>query len=314
MRSGTSGTEAAAVVEHDYWALVMDRVGTVEACRRVGIGRKPGYQWRAERGALPPLRSPEAERGDRYLSLIERKRIATLRERGHGVREIARRVKRRRERLAGLQPREISSRSAIDRRSGDEGTFGGAGRITPADSSSVATVEYARPDSSEILFVVVTRPVQLPDPRPVVLVEMLVAHQSPPPPWATPGTHDGQGACPSGRLPVGRSRGVQAGSCAVRGVRWVTARPQQGDQMRPRILLVVTLAAVLPLTACGDDDDTPADTAVKTGTTMRPTSGNTGTETTGLRGEGVESELTTGSEAPPATDLRGPGLSTLGSD
>jgi hypothetical protein len=56
--------------------------------------RKTGYRWRAERGGLPPLRLPEAERGDRYLSLVERKRIATLRERGHGVREIARRVGR----------------------------------------------------------------------------------------------------------------------------------------------------------------------------------------------------------------------------
>ena len=42
----------------------------------------------------PPLRLAESERGVRYLSLVERKRIATLRERGHGVREIARRVER----------------------------------------------------------------------------------------------------------------------------------------------------------------------------------------------------------------------------
>jgi IS30 family transposase len=43
---------------------------------------------------VAPLRLPEGERGDRYLSLLERKRIATLRERGHGVGEIARRIKR----------------------------------------------------------------------------------------------------------------------------------------------------------------------------------------------------------------------------
>ena len=46
---------------------------------------------RLSAAGLPPLRLPEAERTDRYLSLIERKRIATLGERGHGVREIARR-------------------------------------------------------------------------------------------------------------------------------------------------------------------------------------------------------------------------------
>jgi IS30 family transposase len=91
---GRRGRKRQLVVEDEYWALVLEGVGTVEACRRVGIGRKTGYRWRAERGGLPPLRLPEAERGDRYLSLIERKRIATLRERGLGVREIARRVKR----------------------------------------------------------------------------------------------------------------------------------------------------------------------------------------------------------------------------
>ena len=91
---GRRGRKRQLVVEDEYWALVLAGVGTVEACRRVGIGRKTGYRWRAERGGLPPLRLPESERGDRYLSLVERKRIATLRERGHGVREIARRVKR----------------------------------------------------------------------------------------------------------------------------------------------------------------------------------------------------------------------------
>jgi Helix-turn-helix domain len=91
---GRRGRKRQLVAEDEYWSLVMAGVGTVEACRRVGIGRKTGYRWRAERGGLPPLRLPDSERGDRYLSLIERKRIATLRGRGHGVREIARRVKR----------------------------------------------------------------------------------------------------------------------------------------------------------------------------------------------------------------------------
>ena len=37
-------------MEDEYWGLVLAGVGTVEACRRVGIGRKTGYRWRAERG------------------------------------------------------------------------------------------------------------------------------------------------------------------------------------------------------------------------------------------------------------------------
>ena len=90
---GRRGRKRQLVVEDEYWALVLAGVHG-GGLRRVGIGRKTGYRWRAERGGLAPLRLPESERGDRYLSLLERKRIATLRERGHGVREIARRVKR----------------------------------------------------------------------------------------------------------------------------------------------------------------------------------------------------------------------------
>lgn len=69
-------------------------MGTVEACKQLGIGRKTGYRWRAENGGLPPERLPEPFRSDRYLSLLERRRIATLRERGLGIREIAERLGR----------------------------------------------------------------------------------------------------------------------------------------------------------------------------------------------------------------------------
>jgi len=57
-------------------------VGTVEACKLVGGGWETGYRWRAERGALPPLRRIEGERSDRYLSLLERQRLATLHRQG----------------------------------------------------------------------------------------------------------------------------------------------------------------------------------------------------------------------------------------
>ena len=88
---GRRGRKRQLVVEDEYWALVMDGMGTVEACRQVGIGRNDGLPLPRRARGLPPLRLPEAERGDRYLSLVESKRIATLRERG-GVREIAPRV------------------------------------------------------------------------------------------------------------------------------------------------------------------------------------------------------------------------------
>ncbi len=81
-------------IEDEYWQLLATGVGTVEACTRVGIGRKTGYRWRAERGGLPPLRQPEGQSSGRYLSLLERQRIATLRRQDVTIREIARRLQR----------------------------------------------------------------------------------------------------------------------------------------------------------------------------------------------------------------------------
>jgi transposase len=69
-------------------------VGAVEACRLVGIGRKTGYRWRAERGGLPPLRRVERERSQRYLSVLERQRMASLRRQRLSMRESARRLGR----------------------------------------------------------------------------------------------------------------------------------------------------------------------------------------------------------------------------
>src|SRR5918911_777896 len=91
---GRRGRKRQLDRESEYWALLREGVGTVEACRRVGITRKTGYRWRAENGGIPPARLAEAARTSRYLSLLERQRIATLRGRGYGVREIARRLGR----------------------------------------------------------------------------------------------------------------------------------------------------------------------------------------------------------------------------
>lgn len=69
-------------IEDEYWELISAGVGTVEACRRLGVGRKTGYRWRAECGGSPPKRLAEAARGRRYLSQFERQRVATLRGQG----------------------------------------------------------------------------------------------------------------------------------------------------------------------------------------------------------------------------------------
>ena len=91
---GRRGRKRQLDLETEYWQLIKSGIGTVAACRAVGITRKTGYRWRAENGGLPPARLSEATRTGRFLSLLERQRIAALHERGHGVREIARRIRR----------------------------------------------------------------------------------------------------------------------------------------------------------------------------------------------------------------------------
>jgi transposase, IS30 family len=91
---GRRGRKRQLEVETEYWQLLKAGVGTVAACHIVGVTRKTGYRWRAENGGIPPVRLAETARTSRYLSLLERQRIATLHGRGHGVREIARRLGR----------------------------------------------------------------------------------------------------------------------------------------------------------------------------------------------------------------------------
>lgn len=91
---GRRGRKRQLEVEARYWHLLQSGVGTVEACRRVGITRKTGYRWRAEVGGLVPVRLAEEVRSNRYLSLLERQRIAALHLQGVSVREIARRLAR----------------------------------------------------------------------------------------------------------------------------------------------------------------------------------------------------------------------------
>ena len=91
---GRRGRKRRITLESEYWGLLSAGMGTVEACRQVGIGRKTGFRWRQENGGMPPKTVTEEQHSGRYLSHFERQRIAGLRDRGHGVREIARRIGR----------------------------------------------------------------------------------------------------------------------------------------------------------------------------------------------------------------------------
>ena len=91
---GRRGKKRQLEVEARYWQLLQSGVGTVEACKLVGIMRKTGYRWRAEVGGIAPPRLADAMRSHRYLSLLERQRIAALRRQGVSIREIGRRLDR----------------------------------------------------------------------------------------------------------------------------------------------------------------------------------------------------------------------------
>jgi transposase-like protein len=114
---GRRGRKRQLDLETEYWRLLQAGVGTVAACKLLGIGRKTGYRWRAENGGLPPARLAEAARSSRYLPLHERQRIATLRDRGLGVREIARRL--------GRSPSTISRELRRHLRPHDRGIYDG---------------------------------------------------------------------------------------------------------------------------------------------------------------------------------------------
>lgn len=56
---GRRGQKRRLELETEYWRLLQSGMGTFEACRIVGIGRKTGYRWRAESGGVPPARLAE---------------------------------------------------------------------------------------------------------------------------------------------------------------------------------------------------------------------------------------------------------------
>ena len=114
---GTTWTKRRLELEAEYWRLLQSGVGTFEACRIVGIGNKTGYRWRHESGGVPPARVAEVARAGRYLSLLKRPRIATLRAQGLSIRAIADRL--------GRAPSTVSRELRRNVRPHDRGIYDG---------------------------------------------------------------------------------------------------------------------------------------------------------------------------------------------
>ena len=102
-------------LEDEYWNLILAGVGPIATARHVGIGRMTGHRWRSQRGDVAPLRMNEADRHERYLSLLERERLALLRREGLGAREISRRL--------GRSPSTISRELRRNMRKHDRGHY-----------------------------------------------------------------------------------------------------------------------------------------------------------------------------------------------
>jgi IS30 family transposase len=75
-----------------FWAAIAQGVKTDDAAVVAGVSSPVGYRWFRHAGGVNPCLPPTVS--GRYLSFSEREDIALLKAQGHGVREIARRVKR----------------------------------------------------------------------------------------------------------------------------------------------------------------------------------------------------------------------------
>jgi IS30 family transposase len=76
----------------NFWAAIARGVKTDVAAAEARVSSPVGYRWFRHAGGVNPCLPPTVS--GRYLSFTEREDIALLRAQGHGVREIARRVRR----------------------------------------------------------------------------------------------------------------------------------------------------------------------------------------------------------------------------
>jgi IS30 family transposase len=75
-----------------FWAAIAEGVKTEEAALEAGVSSPVAFRWFRHAGGVNPSLGPCVS--GRYLSFGEREDIALLRAQGHGVREIARRLRR----------------------------------------------------------------------------------------------------------------------------------------------------------------------------------------------------------------------------
>jgi len=79
-----------------FWVAIAAGQSSEEAARTAGVSSPVGIRWFREFGGMPPsqLATSAPSRAARYLSRVEREELAILRAQEHGVRAIARRMRR----------------------------------------------------------------------------------------------------------------------------------------------------------------------------------------------------------------------------
>jgi IS30 family transposase len=92
-----------------FWAAIAGGATTEEAAVEAGVSSPVAYRWFRHAGGVNPSLPPAVS--DRYLSVSEREDIALLKAQGHGVREIARRVKRHPSTISRELRRNASTRT-----------------------------------------------------------------------------------------------------------------------------------------------------------------------------------------------------------
>lgn len=126
------GRKRDVVREAHYWQLLSTGMGSVQACREAGIGRRTGLRSRLE--AQRRLREQAlAQRSARFLSMVERQQIASMRDRGWSMRKIGRELGR---------PASTISRELKQNTTG--------GRYDPVAAECRAQRERARPKPSKL--------------------------------------------------------------------------------------------------------------------------------------------------------------------
>lgn len=96
-----------------FWVLIASGLSSEDAAMGCGISQPVGTRWFREAGGLPPshLSPSSPSPSDRYLSFDEREEIALLRAQGHGVREVARRLRRAASTISRELRRNAATRS-----------------------------------------------------------------------------------------------------------------------------------------------------------------------------------------------------------